>query len=362
MQHLFNSFPVLMYKIPYKKIGELPSPCLRAEQLEKDLSLNSLYIKDDGKSSKIYGGNKVRKLEVLLGEAQKQGAKRLITFGGAGSNHALATTIHTKNLGIKSTLLLSSQPNSKKVRENLLQMLKNGAEIEHVNYGPQLILRRTYKVLEQLKMFGEIPYIIPPGGTTAASVSAFINAAFELKEQILKQDIPEPDMIYISFGTMGSAVGLALGLCAAGIKSKVIAVRVVDERFKNATKAKELAKEAMKYIQSHSPSFPDCGLDNLQVRGEFYGGGYGVYSQETKAAVDMFNAGSGVEIEQCYTAKCFAALLADSLSGELSGKDVLFWNTYNNAPLPQADEHLYSKLPVEFQSFFKNHSDSKFDV
>ena len=126
---LFEQYPLLNEKIPYVPLGEFPTPIKHLRQLGNKLGTDSLYLKHDGLSSQIYGGNKVRKLEFLLGDALRQGAKEILTFGFVGSNHALATAVYAQRLALKSISILLAQPNAQYVRRNLLLSHVSGAEI-----------------------------------------------------------------------------------------------------------------------------------------------------------------------------------------------------------------------------------------
>src|SRR5579862_8787556 len=95
---LFDAYPTLKEKIPYIKLGNFPTPIKKLENLGHYLGAKNLYIKQDNLSGDLFGGNKVRKLEFLLGAAEKLNATGVITTGGAGSNHVLATAAYAKKL------------------------------------------------------------------------------------------------------------------------------------------------------------------------------------------------------------------------------------------------------------------------
>ena len=126
---LFEHYHLLAHKLPYVSLGEFPTPVQKLNQLGRQLGLDNLFIKRDDLSGKVYGGNKIRKLEFLLGDALRIGAKEVLTFGSAGSNHALATAIYARQLGLKSISMLVPQPNAHYVRRNLLMSYHCGAEL-----------------------------------------------------------------------------------------------------------------------------------------------------------------------------------------------------------------------------------------
>ena len=131
---VFKHYPLLREKLPYLSLGEFPTPIEKLERLGKDMRANQLFIKRDDLSGKFYGGNKIRKLEFILGDALRKNVKEVLTFGFAGSNHAIATAIYAKQVGLKSISMLMPQPNARYVRKNLLMSHYCGAELhQHRN-------------------------------------------------------------------------------------------------------------------------------------------------------------------------------------------------------------------------------------
>ena len=96
--------PGVRGRLAYLSLGTFPTPVTLAEPLSRDLGVE-VWVKNDGMSSALYGGNKVRKLEFLLADARAKGARRIVTFGGAGSNHAVACAAHGRRFGIACDVL-----------------------------------------------------------------------------------------------------------------------------------------------------------------------------------------------------------------------------------------------------------------
>jgi D-cysteine desulfhydrase len=170
------------------------------------------------------------------------------------------------------------------------------------------------------------------GGTNALGSVAYVNAAFELAGQG-----PLPDVVYVAAGTVGTAVGLAVGFAALGASTRVEAVRVTPGEVCSEHIAHELARATVELLRGVAPDFPDLGADELPftMRDEYFAPGYGVATPETLAAVDSARA-AGVTLETTYTGKAFTALLDDACAGRTRDLDVVFWNTYNSAPVPAA--------------------------
>lgn len=352
---LFQEYSLFSERIPRVKLGEFPTPVKRMENAGRELGLRKLYIKRDDLSGKPYGGNKVRKLEFLLADALAAGKREIYTFGAAGSNHALATAVYAKKLNMECSLYLVPQPNAQYVRKNLLMDLAAGAVI---NFVPTRFYAWGYSWFNRLRdrfQRGVDPYGIPFGGTTPLSTTGFVNAAFELKVQVEQGKLPEPDYIYIPLGSMGTAVGLMLGLKACGLKSRVVAVRVVPLELANESSVIKLFHETSTFLNRQDGSFPRYELpaDQLDLRHNFFGTHYARYTEEGVRAMDMLQQKEGITLEGTYTGKAFAALVDDAGSGRLKDKTVLFWNTYNSRDFSaQIKDVDYRRLPAQLQRYF----------
>ena len=285
MLPLFENYQLLGKKLPYVSLGEFPTPVQKLDQLGKQLGLSDLFIKRDDLTGKVYGGNKVRKLEFILGDALRSGAKEVMTFGAAGSNHALATAIYAKQLGLKSISMLIPQPNANYVRRNLLMSYQNEAEL-HL-YSPKRFFRATadpsvvYQLLRHGLKQGQLPRVIPMGGSSPLGAVGYVNAAFELHGQIMKGEMPEPDYIYVASGSMGTAAGLILGIRALNMKTKVVAVRVNSERFVNVKGLIKLIYQTNSLLSSMDPPFPILIFANTMWKSDkvFFGKQYALCTE-----------------------------------------------------------------------------------
>jgi 1-aminocyclopropane-1-carboxylate deaminase/D-cysteine desulfhydrase-like pyridoxal-dependent ACC family enzyme len=181
---LFQQFPGLKEKLPYVSLCQFPTPVKKLDKLGQAIGVEHLYIKQDGLTAQPFGGNKIRKLEFLLGEALGQGAQEVMTFGFAGSNHALATAVCAKKIGLTGISMLMPQHNADYVRRNLLMSHYANAELHQYPNKPLRSLGIKYQEFRHWLKKGKIPYIIPTGGSTPLGAIGFVNAAFELKTQI----------------------------------------------------------------------------------------------------------------------------------------------------------------------------------
>ena len=102
----------------------------------------AFWVKDDGCSARLYGGNKPRKLAFLLGQALASGYHSVVTSGALGSHHCLATAILGREFGFNVHLILFPQPVNNHVRNNFLRMVAAGANVtlgNDYNELPELI-------------------------------------------------------------------------------------------------------------------------------------------------------------------------------------------------------------------------------
>ena len=359
MNPLFKAYPELRERLPWMPLGKLPTPVERMEGLEASLDTASsgatLYVKRDDLSGDPYGGNKVRKLEFLLGDAQRLGKREVLTFGAAGSNHALATALYARQAGLRTVSMLIPQPNAGYVRRNLLLSFRAGAELHHCRTMSTTVCASLFQYARQTLRAG-LPYVIMPGGTSSVGAIGFVSAAFELREQIEAGEAETPDMLHVASGTMGTAIGLLLGLSAAGLATHVHAVRVTDPQFTSMPKARRLFRKTNALLHSLDGNFPMLPFpeERFEFRHEFFGEEYARYTKEGVAAVRRAQSCEGLELEGTYTGKTLAAVLADADSGRLDGKTALFWNTHNSWDFTQEIEGIdYHGLPKAFHRYFE---------
>ncbi|NTW28488.1 MAG: pyridoxal-phosphate dependent enzyme [Coriobacteriia bacterium] len=337
--------------IPRAGIATLPTPVTRMRPRTPETpSVAILGLKSDDKTSGLYGGNKVRKLDFILGQALAERRRAVITFGAYGSNHALATAIHARALGLKPHVVLTPQPPTRYAEAMLLAHAGQGTVIRVADTQSEALRQAAILRQELTEREGIEPLVIPAGGSSPLGAIGYVNAAFELANQareltrLLLGGLPKRECVdrlasvgtvYVPAGTLGTAVGLAIGLAATGFPHRVAAVRVTPVEIANQAVAEKLADETVALLRSFDPSFPELQFTDLNI--EFidsaYGDGYAVPTAEALEAVESA-AAYGVRLESTYTGKALAAMLGDAFAGQLEGELALFVNTYNSAPLP----------------------------
>jgi D-cysteine desulfhydrase len=345
---LLRAFPALAARLPRVPLGLLPTPVERAARLGRRAGIEALLVKRDDLSGAAYGGGKTRKLELLLGEAREAGARAVVTFGGAGSNQAVATALYAAELGLRAILLLAPQPGGEHLRQNLLAALRAGAEIRLVSSvaEAEAEARRMAR-----RAPAAAPHVIPAGGSSPLGNLAFVNAAFELADQIAAGEAPAPDRIYVAMGTMGSAAGLAIGLRALGLAARVVAVRCSGAGTSSEPALLAAAAATVAYARRLDPSFPDVRLrrGDVLLDDRHLGAGYARATAAGLRAIAMAREEEGWTLEPTYTGKALAALLGDARA--LAGKVALFWHTHSARPLDVEGADPRS-LPAGLQVYF----------
>ena len=351
---LFRAYPGLE-KLPYISLGLFPTPIQEIPGFEQ--FHNRFYVKRDDLSGRVYGGNKIRKLEFALGEAKLQGAEEIITFGCDGSNHALATGIYAGLLGMHSISILRTQLNTHYLRKNLLKSMYYGIELHHVEDKAEMDALTETIVQERADAGKKKPYIIPVGGSSPLGTIGFVNAAFELAQQIQDNLLPEPDYIYAAAGTNGTVCGLMIGLKALNMKTQVIPVRVNDESRVNVNAMSQLIDDTVSLMRQYDPAFPEIRIlpEEIPLVNDYFGGEYARFTDKGMTALHRIRQETGLYLEGTYTGKTLAALL-DAVHERLSGKTVLFWNTLNSraCPVDVEKELDYHDLPAGFHTYFEH--------
>ena len=348
---LFRKYPELEENTPRISLGTFPTPVQRLYQMGDA----NLWIKRDDLSSPVYGGNKIRKLEFILGEAKRKKTSHIITFGGIGTNHGLATAIFCEKLGINCTLLLFWQPVTAGVKKNLLLFNKFKAKTIYKTTLWKTVV--SYYLLQRIKYPGA--YFVYAGGSNPEGTIGYVNAAFELKEQIRRGEVPEPDVIICPLGSGGTLAGLSLGLQLAGLQTRLMGVRVSESHlgpFQACTKTtvEKLIKRTYAFLKQRCQRLPDMNIRLPEILHGYFGGGYGVPTKAASEVSRLLKDKEGIALDTTYTSKAFAAVYDYCQNHGKDAGPVLYWHTCNSVDLTdQANSVDYRKLPKLLQGFIE---------
>lgn len=328
---LFEFYKELDKKLPIIELADLPTPIEKYNTEDISISnLKNLWIKRDDITNATYGGNKVRKLEFILADAKQKDKNTITTFGATGTNHGVATAIFSKELGFDSKVYLFDQPVTNTVKNNLKLMTKHKAKLIHK--GSLLNTALSYYASQ---LFPGKQYHLPPGGSNIMGCLSFVNAAFELKQQIENGLVPEPDQIVCPVGSSGTLAGLSLGCQLAGLKSRVIGIRVAPSDLGiipicTTGTVTSLMNKTYDHLCSLDKSIPKVSLNKIHLDDSYYGEGYGFATDGGDKAIETFE-NRGIKLESTYTAK--AASAAIELCSAKPYETILYWHTFNSAQL-----------------------------
>lgn len=309
-------------------LGHWPTPVERMPRLEDALGGTSngvphLYIKRDDCSGLGLGGNKVRKLEFLCGQALAQGADTLITVGALQSNHARQTAAAAAKLGLKCHLIL---PNLVGRAGALYESSGNplldrlfGAEV-HVVASTEAAIEKGAEVMAQIEASGGKSYFIPAGGSSDIGTLGFVTAATELRAFERAQGWAF-DRVVLAASTGGTLAGLATGFHAEGAARKLEVVMVFEPADELAPKLNALLEETAALLGSGK-------ADAFELMDGYIGEGYGIPTVEANEAVRLVAGCEGVLLDPVYTGKAMAALTRRAQNKTYGAEErVLFWHT-----------------------------------
>ncbi|MCE7749282.1 MAG: pyridoxal-phosphate dependent enzyme [Candidatus Heimdallarchaeota archaeon] len=347
---LFRKYPKLR-NIPWVSTINSPTPIHKMEEISKELNHKEIWVKRDDLTDDIYGGNKLRKYEFVFADILKKNKKRILTQGAIGTNHGLATTVHAKKFGLETHLFLVEQKLSQHVRENLLC---------HHYFGARLNLMKSNfrrKLAIKARLFiDKKAYFVTTGASSPLGTLGFVNAAFELKEQIDAKLIPEPDKLFVTVGSLATCAGLVLGLELAKVRTKVIGIGVTDPIWSSKKNTLDLAVKALELMRTRDSSIPDVSDvigERLIVDHRYFGGQYGVPTEEAMEAIKIAKKDE-LKLEYVYTGKTLSGLIDYIRKNKLQKDEIIiFWNSKSSADLTSVIEEVnYQDLPRKFHKFF----------
>jgi L-cysteate sulfo-lyase len=278
-----------------------------------------LLVKRDDAIPFGFGGNKVRKLQLVVAQAVAAGADTLVTTGGVQSNHARATAAAAAKLGLGCTIVANGARPDRLSANALLDSLL-GAEVEYVSSREERApaMRR---VAERLRAAGRTPYEIPLGASTPTGAAAFARAIGELLEQTAA-----PDVIVHASSSGGTQAGLVAGCALHGLSTRVIGVSADDS-------AADISATVRRIIEGLAGELGVSGstmLDrsHIEVDDRFVGTGYGIPTDASREAQSLFARTEALFVDHTYTAKAAAALIAYVREKRFSTEStLLFWHT-----------------------------------
>ena len=312
---LVRRYPALA-RVPRVQLGEYPTPVESARF--PDLSA-ALWIKRDDLASALLGGNKVRALEYLL--ASVRPGDTVLTVGGEGSTHVLATAIHASRLGAR-VRAIRWRHEMHDTAERVAQRALGECAVVETSATPLTAMLRAFAY--RIERTGRW---VPFGGTSPLGILGHINAALELADQVEAGELPMPSRVVVALGTGGTAAGLALGFAAAGMPTQLVAARAGPRLATGRPLVLHLARSTTRWIRRVSGvALPAVKRSSIRVAHEAYGGAYGRVSPMGAEAAAVMQRATGLRLDPTYSAKAFAIALR---SARAEAGDTLFWSTFD---------------------------------
>ena len=334
------------------RLAVLPTTLEPAARLGAAIGAPGLLTKRDDLAGPIYGGNKVRKLEYLFGDALQAGCDGVVTFGAAGSNHALATAIYAKRAGLICHAVLTDQVQTPWVANTLRW---HGLLGTHLSFAAGFAETKA----EAMRLRAKHPsgpdrlYEVAWGGSSPLGSLGFVDAGAELATQLAAAELRGPFRVYLPCGTMGSVAGLLVGLSVAGVPATIVSVKVVPQNVVDAGAVLRLAVATQDLLSAGSADSAAELAAHLEFRTEFAGDGYALPTPECLEATGLALELEGFKLDTTYSGKALACLVADARSGRLAGHTPIFWQTWNSRPYPVGLNQVdVTQLPAGFHKFF----------
>lgn len=305
-----------MDNLPRVRIAHLPTPVEQLPRLSALLGGPQLLVKRDDLTGLAFGGNKTRKLEFLLGEAQSRLSRTLITAGAAQSNHCRQTAAAAARFGLACILVLDGTaleaPSGNLLLDGLL-----GAEI--VWKGKADREEKLQEVAAAAERAGRQPYLIPYGGSNSYGAAAYCLALRELLDQQV-----DPDWIVFASSSGGTQAGLEVGKRLFGYQGKLLGISVDEPADVLQSGVAALAESTSQLLGEPMQFSPS----EVSVSAAYLGQGYGVMGPAEVEAIHLAAGYEGLLLDPVYTGRAVAGLIDLIRKRTFSpGDSVLFWHT-----------------------------------
>jgi D-cysteine desulfhydrase len=345
---LFRHLPQLASRVPWAPLGEWPTPLVEAR-----LGGRPVWIKREGDSNARYGGNKVRTLETWLGHARARGARRIYAIGAYGSNHAIATILHARELGLDAGAILFPQPGSEWAFENAGAMIDTGCRIVRLRSVVEVPFVGAWIARREPDSI-----VMPPGGATPIGTLGALSAALELAEQIAEGRAPAPARIVLPIGSTCTTAGLLAGLALAralglwrGELPIIHGVRVTPWPVTSRVMILQLAQLTLwRIAMLGGPHVSLLRNARLVVDPRELGKGYGRITPRARDAMTTCIGDAWPRLDGVYSGKAAAALVRLQCAGD---GPLLFWATKSQAELPAPSLDALRAAPRELVDWLR---------
>lgn len=316
-----------------------PTPLQPLPRLSEHLGVET-WVKRDDLGATGLGGNKLRKLEYLLGEAVEEGCDTIVTFGALQSNHARQTAAACARLGLACHLVLSRMVDRTDeifaTGGNVLLDELFGATLHVCHDRPEDRDRVVGEIEAGLAETGARTFWIPPGGSAPTGCLGYVAAGLELCDQMEAAGIRFGDVVLAS-STGGTQAGLLLGQAASAAPTRVSGVAVYQPAEDTSSAVGELVAGTLSLLSADggrtvSPDDVGWWEPSIRVLDGFRGAGYGLPTEEMREALCLFARLEGIVLDPVYTGKAAAALVAGCRDGSLGAREAVVLLHTGGAP------------------------------
>jgi|SRR5271165_546833 len=313
-------------RFPRVRLFTAPTPLHPLPALSRHLGGPQIWIKRDDCTEVATGGNKVRKLEFLAGDALAQGADHLLTQGAVQSNHVRQTAAVAARLGMKCSALLerrveTNDPDYLESGNVLLDRLMDVA-IEYRPGGADMQAELEAKAAA-LRAEGHRPYAIPGGGSNPVGALGYVSAAQELMQQADEQGL-RIDMVVHATGSAGTQAGLVVGMEGMNAGVRVLGIGVRAPRDRQEANVHRLAEATAAHLGLRG----GIRREAVEANCDYVGAGYGVPTPGMIEAVTLLARLEGVLLDPVYSGKGMAGLIDLVRKGMIGAdKTVVFLHT-----------------------------------
>lgn len=309
-----NSLESELSRVGRARLATLPTPLEPLENLERRMDYTGIFIKRDDLTGLGPGGNKLRSLEFIAGEAIAAGKDTLIASGPVQSNLCTLTAAACAKLGLKC-IVVHNGDEPEHLTGNLLLNRLLGAESHFI--GEATEGERTAFVEE---LAGHIssecsPYIIRNGATTGTGALGYTNAVIEMERQFREKSL-QKGTIFAPGGNGGVASGLIYGNALCGFPFNIVIISVEDGKERLSAHISKIISELEEIL-----GIPfGYGLEEACIIDDSYrGGGWGMNTPQSGRAVLDFPKMEGILIENVYNSKVLVGMQDYIERGKVSG-------------------------------------------
>ena len=311
---------------PRIQITHSPTPLEFMPRLTEALGGPNIYIKRDDCTGLGSGGNKTRKLEFLMADAERLGADTIITQGATQSNHARQTVAIAVKMGMKCEILLEDRTGSKvenyKKSGNVFLDHLYGARVQEVPGGTDMNAAMS-SLADELRSKGQKPYVIPGGGSNPIGALGYVTCAMELINQFNTRDL-RVDCVVHATGSAGTQAGLVVGLEGARSQIPVLGIGVRAAKEAQETNVYNLAVKTAELLGIPG----SIKRESVTANCDYVGGGYGVPTPGMVEAVILVARLEGILLDPVYSGKGMAGLIDLCRKGHFKkGENIVFLHT-----------------------------------